>query len=85
MSLKKKSSTFEFSKPYIDNEGRKQTARIILTIDYQANLFIISDYDSTLECRILVNQPQLYNKWKALLQLEDEAMEFANNELGIVK
>ena len=85
MSLKKKSSAFEFSKPYIDNEGREQIARIILTIDYESNMFIISDYNSTLECRMVVNQPQLYNKWKALLQLEDEAMEFANNELGIVK
>ena len=85
MKLKKKSSTFEFLNQYIDNEGREQTARIILTIDYMANMFTITDYDSTLECRMVVNQPQLYNKWKTLLWLEDEAMEFANNELGFIK
>ena len=85
MKLKKKSSNFEFSNQYIDNEGREQTARIILTIDYMANMFTITDYDSTLECRMVVNSPQLYNKWQALLFLENKAMEFANNELGIGK
>lgn len=82
--MEKINSTFWFANPYTDNSGKEQQATVVLEIDYRAKNFTVKPYCGTISSRFTFeNSSHKYKMWKALLKGIEQAIDFANDEIGV--
>ena len=82
--MKKLSSIFWFEEGYLDEKGVIQTARVVLEIDYQSKNYSIKPFCGTIDGEFKFQKTShKYRMWKALLHAIDQAIDFANKELGV--
>ena len=81
---KKINSIYHFSTLYTENDN-ECAATVVLEINYNTKQFSIKPYCGTINDGFKFEQSShKYKMWKALLISIDEAIDFANKELGII-
>ena len=82
--MEKINSTFWFANPYTDNSDKEQHATVVLIIDYRAKKFTVKPYCGTILSGFTFEiSSHEYKMWKALLKGIEQAIDFANFEIGV--
>jgi hypothetical protein len=82
--MEKINSTFWFANPYTDNSDKEQQATVVLEIDYRAKNFTVKPYCGTISSGFTFEKSShKYKMWKALLKGIEQAIDFANVEIGV--
>lgn len=79
--MQKITSKFIFENEYQDSENRTQKASVVLDIDYQRGGYNITPYGGDVFSFKATSHK--WKMWKAVLKSINEAIDFANRELGI--
>ncbi len=82
--MKKVESRFTFETDYTDAEGRTQKAEVKLKINYGAGSYSIEPSYGK-DSFGFIDASHNWKMWKAVLSCINNAIDFANIELGIVK
>ena len=84
ITMEKVNSKFWFKNKYQDKNGNMQDATVVLVIDYRQKTYDITPYCGTVNDGFkFVQTSHKWKMWKALTKSIDEAIDFANNELGL--
>lgn len=82
--MEKINSTFWFVNPYMDNNEKEQQAIVVLEIDYRGKYFSVKPYCRTIQSGFTFEKSShKYKMWKALLKGIEQAIDFANIEIGV--
>jgi hypothetical protein len=81
--MKKLNSKYLFSTEYINDFQQRKKAEVVLEIDYISRTYDIKPFVGDKEIFIFKRSSHNWKMWKAVLRSIDEAIDFANNELGL--
>lgn len=82
--MEKINSTFWFAIPYMDNNEKGQQATVVLEINYRSKNFSVKPYCGTIQSGFTFEKSShKYKMWKALLIAIEQAIDFANTEIGV--
>jgi hypothetical protein len=82
-AMEKINSTFWFVNSYTDNNEKEQQATVVLEIDYIAKNFTVKPFCGSVSGFTFVKSSHKYKMWKALLKGIEQAIDFANGEIGV--
>ena len=82
INIKPTLSTYTFEKEYQDTDEKIKMAKICLTIEDQNKTFSITPSIGQKEFSF-IHSSHRYKLWVAITELIQEAIEFANDKLGI--
>lgn len=82
--MEKVNSKFWFENKYQDADGSMQDATVVLDINYRRKTYDITPYCGTVNNGFMfVQTSHKWKMWKALTQSINDAIDYANNELGL--
>jgi len=83
--MEKLNSTFLFKNEYYDSEGSKGEVTVELHISYRLKTFSILPYlaNPNEGFKFIDDRSNRWPMWKATLKSINEAIDFANDELGL--
>ena len=82
--MEKIKSTYWFANPYVDNNEKEQQATVVLEIDYRNKNFSVKPYNVNIKSGFIFEESShKYKMWKALLKGIEQAINFANSEIGV--
>jgi hypothetical protein len=83
--MEKVNSKFLFKTEYEDLAGKYQQATVVLEIDYKAKTYSITPSCGSVNDGFkFIQTSHKWAMWKAILKSIDDAIDFANGELGFV-
>lgn len=81
--MEKVNSKFLFKNKYQDKNGSMQDAAVVLDINYQQKTYNITPFCGAVNDGFKFEASHKWKMWKAITKSIDEAIDFANNELGL--